>query len=186
MKVTALARPSLISAAIEAQVTGAITQALKAVRTTDDDFIVNDLLWFAVNDRGKVTPCAMNSAKFISKKFLDELKTIGWTKEKSIIAQKIDAYLEIPDDGKTYRIADECFLEYFASYTRTAEGVSAIREIGALDRLFTKLYRALVSRSPSRILRFEPLEPENSRHGGPPTNISKSGSRSGSNPVTSS
>lgn len=144
---TAVARPAPISAAIDNQITGAVTQALQAVRTSSNNFIVNDTLWFALNDRNKVTPCVMNSAKFISKKFLDELETAGWTKEKSIIEQTIDAYIEIiPEASEAYRVSPERFLEYFASYTRTAEGASAINEAGGLDHLFTKLYGSLVSR----------------------------------------
>ena len=104
LKVTAVAGPSLISAAIDAQVSSAVTAALQSVRTSGADFVVNDSLWFAENDRGKVTPCVMNSATFISKKILGHLESLGWTKEKELIEQRIDAYVELPVVGQAYRV----------------------------------------------------------------------------------
>jgi hypothetical protein len=147
LKVTAIAGPGLlISSAIDAQVSGAVTAALQSVRTSETDFIVNDSLWFAENDRGKVTPCVMNSATFISKKILGHLESLGWTKEKVLIEQRIDAYVELPAVGQAYRVPGERFLEFFSSFLATPEGAIALSEAGALDRLFTKLYGTLVSR----------------------------------------
>ena len=114
---TPVARPSIASAAIDAQVTEAVTSALKAVRTLGDDFIVNDSLWFAVNDCGKVTLCVMNSATFISKKFLDHLVKLGWTKEKELIEQRIDAHVELKDAGITLvllSVGDDRYLDLFS------------------------------------------------------------------------
>jgi hypothetical protein len=85
LKVTAVAQPSSVSAPITAQVSHAVTAALQAVRTLGNDFIVNDNLWFAENDRGRLTPCVMNSAAFISKTFLGHLEGLGWTKEKELL-----------------------------------------------------------------------------------------------------
>lgn len=143
---TAVAQPSSVSAAINDQVSNAVTTALQAVRTVDNDFVVNDSLWFAENDRGRVTPCVMNSAAFISKTFLAELEGLGWTKEKEILEQRIDAYVELRTEGPTYRIAPERFVAYFQSFLSMPEGATALSDAGALDRLFSKLYGAYVSR----------------------------------------
>jgi hypothetical protein len=133
MKVTAVARPSPVSFGIDSRVTAAVNQALQAVRTSGPEFAVNDSLWFAENDRGKVTPCVMNSAKFISKKFLAELNSIGWTTEKSIVEQTIDAYVEIEDAASdAFRVSADRFHDYFSVYARTDEGASAVREVGGL------------------------------------------------------
>jgi len=53
LKVTAVAEPGLVSAAIDAQASNAVAAALRAVRTSRNDFIVNDSLWFAENDRAR-------------------------------------------------------------------------------------------------------------------------------------
>lgn len=146
MKVTTVASPGLVSAAIDDQVSKAVTAGLQAVQTSGNDFIVNDSLWFAENDRGKVTPCVMNSATFISKRFLGHLGSLGWTQEKELIEQRIDAYVELRADGQAYRVPDDRFLDYFKTFLQTPEGAAATSEAGALDRLFTKLYGAFVRR----------------------------------------
>lgn len=143
---TAVAVPSMISAAINTQVSNAVVAALQAVQTSGTEFIVNDGPWFAENDRGKVTPCVMNSATFISKKILGHLESLGWTKEKELIEQRIDAYVEVQANGQAYRIPAERFLDYFTSFLQTPEGTAAASEAGGLDRLFTKLYGAFVRR----------------------------------------
>jgi len=104
LKVTTVAKPSHISSAIDSQVLTDVTRALGDVRTSGQDFIVNDSHWYAVNDRGKITPCVMNSAHFLSKRFLGALGAIGWTTEESILEQTIDAYIEIRDSNQAYRV----------------------------------------------------------------------------------
>ena len=146
MKVTSVAHPIPVSQAVDACITSDVTAALQGIHTAEGAFMVNDTLWFAVNDRKMVTPCAVNSAKFISRAFLQNLSALGWSLEKEIIEQKIDAYIPIKEEGPAFRIPPERFLRYFEEYSGTPEGLGATRELGGLDRLFSRLYGAYVSR----------------------------------------
>jgi len=146
MKVTTVARPGPVSHAIDQKITSDITTALQQVRTVGSTFIVNDTPWYAVTDRAKVTPCVMNSAKFISGQFLKNLTAFGWSREKEIVEQKIDAYISIPESGQAFRISSDKFLHFFEEYLTTPEGHNAAQEAGALNRLFSRLYESFVSR----------------------------------------
>jgi hypothetical protein len=88
----------------------------------------------------------MNSATFISKRFLGHLESLGWTTEKELSEQRIDAYVELRAEGPTYRIPADRFLDYFTNFLQTPDGSATLTEAGSLDRLFTKLYGAFVSR----------------------------------------
>jgi hypothetical protein len=146
MKLSVVAVPNLATPALDRRVRKDVSKALGAVQTVAGSFIVNDTLWLAVNDRGKVTPCVMNSAKFISGIFLNSLSRLGWSLEKTIIEQTIDAYIALPQPGQAYRVPDKQFVDYFQAYTSTTDGLQEVKEAGGLDRLFSRLYGTLVSR----------------------------------------
>lgn len=111
--------PSVGNAVVEAQIRAEIDAAMNAVRTRGDDFIVNDALWYWQNPSGKVMPCVANAAGFITKTFQDYLESQhGWTKEKLLSGQKIDAYKEFPGHFDLFSLHTGRFLELLTAYER--------------------------------------------------------------------
>src|SRR4051812_25015815 len=97
MQVDVRCTPAEVDAAVRDRVTKDVTEALKAVCTINNQFIVNPTVWYGVNDNGAVKPRVVNSAGFISKTFENYLKKVkGWDRQKKLEGQTIDAYLELP------------------------------------------------------------------------------------------
>jgi hypothetical protein len=148
MRVTPVAKAPIPDLAIQTRIHHDINAALSSVTTTKSAFVVNDTLWYAVNDKGKVTPCVVNSASFISGRFTATLAQLGWTPEKELDGQAFDAYLDLATATlPTYGITEGSFPQFFADYIATPEGAAAKAEGETLDRFFVRLYQALVVRS---------------------------------------
>jgi hypothetical protein len=78
-----------------------VEQALQAIVTVKDQFIVNDSLWFRIQ-KGKATPAVVNSAHFMTSHFTQFLvQNPGWESPKEISGQEIDGYLELQTDQGT-------------------------------------------------------------------------------------
>lgn len=85
-----------------------ITSCLNDIKTTEDGFIVNDLVHFRRQRNKRVTPCVMNSATYISKKFQSNLDKIeGCKGETRIIGQDIDGLIKLQYIGCGYIIRDK-------------------------------------------------------------------------------
>lgn len=95
-----------------------ITSCLNNIKTTEDAFIVNDLVHFRRQRTRRVTPCVMNSATYISKKFQSNLSEIdGCQGETKIIGQDIDGLMTFQYTGHGYKIRDkDKLLEVLHSY----------------------------------------------------------------------
>ena len=98
MKATTLHVPPELSATVRQEIEDEVTAALVRIRTTPDEFVVNPTRWFRGQGR-KATPTVMNSAKYITGGVERELRNLGWTPEKTIIDQRIDAYKEFKGEG---------------------------------------------------------------------------------------
>jgi len=62
--------------------------------TNGVEFVGNDTCWYQKTPTYKLTPTALNSAHFLSKTFLSNLKARNWEIEKNIDGQTFDAYFE--------------------------------------------------------------------------------------------
>lgn len=148
MKVEIVAEPKEIPEPIGRVVVKEVSAALNGVRTAGAKFIVNNTLWFALNDKQKITPCVMNNAGFISGNFLDALSNINWKKEHGIDGQSIDAYKEFDQsDYELYSIPRDRFCNFFGEYLATDIGRADVDAHEHLDFLFRRLYGTYVRRS---------------------------------------
>jgi len=127
MRITHVGAPNLFGKAVHDRVAADIETALNSVVTIDGQFTVNDTRWYALNDRRKVKPCVMNSAAFISDKFLDALELKHWEREKDILDQRIDAFIELSEPATTYIVPESSFLDSFRQYLTTNEGQAYLR-----------------------------------------------------------
>lgn len=105
------------NADIEAHIRNDIDLALKAIRTSGNNFVVNDSLWQWQNPAGKIMPCVANSAKFITKTFQSYLENyLGWKAEKSLSGQDIDAYKEFSGDFDVLSLDPARFVDLLTAY----------------------------------------------------------------------
>lgn len=148
MILTHISSPAGQASAISTRIRSDLTAAFQTLTTINGQFIVNDSKWYAENDRGKVTPCVMNSAQFISARFLTALETSGWTQPKTLNNQEIDAYVEVPvPPTPVYRILDANFPIFFGSYIASAHGLACLAAGEPLDVIFSRLYQSLGRRA---------------------------------------
>jgi hypothetical protein len=114
-----------------------ITSCLNNIKTTEDAFIVNDLVHFRRQRTRRVTPCVMNSATYISRKFQSNLSEIdGCQGETKIIGQDIDGLMIFQYIGHGYKIRDkDKLLEVLHSYIASEDLPS-----DSIFRLFPMFY----------------------------------------------
>jgi hypothetical protein len=84
--------------------------ALNCVKTTNDEFVVNDTIWYQQTPQGKITPSVVNSAKFITSVFQNAMLDAGWDKEKELNGQRIDGYKEFVLECLSFRLDEDRFL----------------------------------------------------------------------------
>jgi hypothetical protein len=85
-----------------------ISSCLQEIVTGHSGFIVNDTIHFRRQRNNKVTPCVMNSASFISRRFQSNLGKIdGCRGETKIIEQDIDGIITCQYSGAGYKIRDK-------------------------------------------------------------------------------
>jgi len=90
------------------QIIKVVSSALKSITTNDGKFIVNDSSFFRTTNTGKINPCVVNSAAFISSKFQSYLDNLPFGQgETSLHGQNIDGYLEFEYTGHGISIADK-------------------------------------------------------------------------------
>lgn len=94
---------------IEKEITDQVSRAFA------EKYEINDSLWFSPSLQGDAVvglkPMVVNSAEYISKRFQNALERMGWTKEKVIDEQRIDAYREIEHTGWFLHLTKDEFLE---------------------------------------------------------------------------
>lgn len=141
MKIHRRCSPDAVESSIEARVVQDVTRALRSVVTRGRRFVVNDSAWFLRRGNGKVTPCVMNAATFLSEKFQNTLRDgCGWQKKKEIAGQEIDAYLELTAAGRKFRIpADARFLDFFALHFDRSRPMDLRKEFLACWRRFVQV-----------------------------------------------
>jgi hypothetical protein len=84
-----------------------IKTSLNRITTTNDRFEINDSLFYREQRSGKIRPCVMNSASYISSKFQSNLAAIErCAGETKIGDQAIDGYCDFPFEGAGFRIRD--------------------------------------------------------------------------------
>lgn len=118
-----------------------VTAALQSVKTQGAVFVVNDSPWYWKNPQGALKPCAVNSAKFISKKFQGALGEHGWTIEPKIAGQKFDGYKEFSMPDRAFSIPEELFLAFLNAHYDIHEKEQE------LDREISSFYQRLVKRT---------------------------------------
>ncbi len=117
MQVQIRGKPDNVPPRILQLVEHEITASLQAVETTPGQFIVNDTQWFKLNAQGNPTPCVMNAAEFISRRFENHLRDIyGWRTQFTVYGQRIDAYKAYDLSGKTYCISQENYRRLIMKY----------------------------------------------------------------------
>ena len=147
MQVTLVSSPT-IDAPLHTRVDSDVRFALQTVRTTAHGFVVNDSLWFAVNDRGRVTPCVVNQAGFLSGTFQRGLASRGWTPEHTLANQTFDGYLRVDTAPlASLSVPKDQFHRFFAAYIEAPEGHAALEHGTSLPDLFSGLFYSLSCRS---------------------------------------
>jgi hypothetical protein len=138
-----------VHSAIDARVQSDVESSLGKVSTVRGKFVVNDSPWFAVNDRGKVMPCVVNQAQFISGSFQKQLHARGWHPEKEIDGQTIDAFLEfaVPGPLPTIGVDEGDSIDFLKDYLATPDGVKALAGGESKPEIFARLYDSFVHRS---------------------------------------
>lgn len=117
MRVEVRNRPENIPLHILELVEDEITASLKAVETEPGRFIINDTHWFKLNAQGKPTPCVMNAAEFISRKFETYLRdTYGWQTQFTSDAQRIDGYKPYVQSETSYYISRNEYRKLIIKY----------------------------------------------------------------------
>lgn len=85
-----------------------ISDCLDEIKTCEEGFIINDTVHFRQQRNNKTTPCVMNSANYISRRFQSNLAdTINCQGETTIIDQDIDGMITLDYVGDGYRIKDK-------------------------------------------------------------------------------
>ena len=84
-----------------------IGNSIKKIITTNDKFIVNDTPWFWETPKGLIKPSVVNSAKFITSKFAENIESFGWVTEKTLDNQTIDGYKKFKFEGEYFSLPEE-------------------------------------------------------------------------------
>lgn len=115
MKIYHRCSPDGVEKSVENRVIHDISHSLGSIVTQGNQFVVNDSEWFIRRGSGKLTPCVMNAAKFLSNTFQGTLKDeCHWEREKKLAGQTIDAFVELPSAARKFRIPPTArFLEFF-------------------------------------------------------------------------
>ncbi|WP_439636227.1 hypothetical protein [Oceanicaulis sp.] len=106
-----------------------VEAALQSVVTSGNEFIVNPTLWYAKNQLGRPKPAVVNSAKYISRAFQEDLKAQGWSIEKTLGGQTIDAYTEIsPDfDVTLFSLREDRFISVLSELKDRGEATYGLK-----------------------------------------------------------
>jgi hypothetical protein len=141
MKIHDRAVPTGISNEILERIRSDVHFALNSIATVDGRFVVNDTAWFIKRGKGRITPCVMNSANFISKNFQNSLCDFrGWEKELTLAGQTIDNYREVSTSGIKYRLPpDISFLEFFRKHCEKKSPEDLRKEFLAIWHIYVKL-----------------------------------------------
>jgi hypothetical protein len=84
------------------------TLALNRITTINNKFIINDSLYYKSQNNKRPSPCVVNSANFVSKKFQFELSLIeNCHGETKINNQSFDGLINIEHSGDGYTIKDK-------------------------------------------------------------------------------
>lgn len=97
--------PPALPKSVVGLVQAEIEQALGAVATVNDKFIVNPSAWCSVG-QGRARRAVMNSAGFISKTFQRDLEQSGWQCEYKRRDQKIDAFKAVTEEYESVTISE--------------------------------------------------------------------------------
>ncbi len=88
MKVELRSSPVEAGSQVCSRIRSDVEQALQAIVTVKDQFIVNDSLWFRIQ-KGKATPAVVNSAHFMTSHFTQFLvQNAGWESPKESAVRK--------------------------------------------------------------------------------------------------
>lgn len=97
-----------------------IFNSLNNITTINDEFIINDTDWYAKKRKGGISPCVVNEAGFISKKFQSNLASIqNWSGETKVDGQNIDGFGKLIYEHHTYisyKLKEDKFLEFLKKY----------------------------------------------------------------------
>jgi len=94
-----------------------VREALNAVLTVGNQFVVNtdSARWYMLRN-GKLKPCVMNRAEFISGTFQKRLRELGWKTDHLLNNQEIDGYVEFPGHVRSYAITRQNLLSLIGQY----------------------------------------------------------------------
>lgn len=115
MKIYHRCSPDAVEEKISDRVIRDANASLSSVVTRRKKFVVNDTAWFIRRGHGRLTPCVMNAAKFISGTFQKTLREqCGWETNKEIAGQEIDGFISLTGAGRRFRIPpDARFLDFY-------------------------------------------------------------------------
>lgn len=114
-----------------------VTSALQSVVTLEDEFVINDTLWFWQNTRGAIRPTVVNSAHYITSNFQNALVEQGWKKEATIDGQRFDGFLEFEQVSDCYALAEDKFIPLLEKM-RAAGGIDFGTEASSIFRQYVQ------------------------------------------------
>ncbi|WP_411820855.1 hypothetical protein ABFZ85_06635 [Hyphococcus formosus] len=120
------------------QIRSEIYAAINGIETREGKFVVNDTIWYWRNPEGNVKPTVVNSAKFITSRFQSNLEVHnGWSPEKKILGQDVDAYKEFQAKFKLFVLEESKFVELLQAYEKET-GVSSGPIASSIYRRYCK------------------------------------------------
>ena len=115
MKIYHRCNPDAVAEKISDRVVRDVSRSLGSIVTRRKKFVVNDAEWFIRRGHGRLTPCVMNAAKFISGTFQNTLREqCGWETNIEIAGQEIDGFVSLTGGGRRFRIPpDARFVDFY-------------------------------------------------------------------------
>lgn len=98
---------NLIPEAVRNDVINKVTESLESIITINNQFIVNDTIFFRQQPSKKITPCVMNKASYMSGRFQSTLEKLPNCQAETILnKQAIDGLITVDYQGYGYTIQD--------------------------------------------------------------------------------
>jgi len=111
MKIEVVHDTDLIHNKLVTSIIDDIKKSLNEIYTINKEFIVNDTKWYWKNTKNKLKPSVVNSAKYISSHFQNNLLRRSWEKDKTIDNQEIDGFKIFEIESELFKLNEDNYLE---------------------------------------------------------------------------
>ncbi len=88
-----------------------VKNSLNEIYTINNKFIINDTKWYWKNTKNKLSPSVVNSAKYLSSHFQNNLLQRNWEIDKTIDNQEIDGFKIFDIESELFKLDEENYIE---------------------------------------------------------------------------